>query len=225
MDSSLPRNPSRIPDWTGVGQRRHWCGRGNGADLASKHEQNRAEKRERLLKSAVEAFTEAGFENTTVSDVVHRAGMTPSTFYNYYRDKDALRDELLANAAARMLESLAAIRARASGAEEYLALATRGFFESIVADPSTAMLLKRNISMLRTLLDDRALRPVYAALRRDIEATAKGQLDPLEADFAEAVLRASSVEITVVLLSRAEPDLGAAVEFLTRVLGGAFRFR
>jgi AcrR family transcriptional regulator len=192
--------------------------------LASKHEQNRAEKRERLLKSAVDAFTEAGFENTTVSDVVHRAGMTPSTFYNYYRDKDALRDELLANAAGRMLESLAAIRARAASAEEYLALASRGFFESIVGDPPTAMLLRRNISMLRSLLDDKALRPVYAALRRDIEATAKNRVEPIDADFAEAVLRAASVEITVVLLQRAEPDLASAVQFLTRVLAAAFRF-
>ena len=194
--------------------------------MASKHEQNRAEKRERLLRSAVEAFTETGFENTTVSDVVHRAGMTPSTFYNYYRDKDALRDELLATAAGRMLESLATIRTKAKGAEEYLGMASRALFEGLIANPATAMLLRRNLPMLRSLLDDKALRPVYAALRRDLEAAvAEGQRDPLDGDFSEAVLRAASVEISVVLLSRPDPDIDAAVEFLTRVLGTAFRFR
>lgn len=194
--------------------------------MASKHEQNRAEKRERLLKSAVEAFTETGFENTTVSDVVHRAGMTPSTFYNYYRDKDALRDELLATAAGRMLESLNAIRAKANGAEEYLGMASRALFEGLIANQSIAMLLRRNLSMLRSLLDDKSLRPVYAALRRDLEAAvADGGRDALDGDFSEAVLRAASVEISVVLLSRPDPDVNAAVEFLTRVLGTAFRFR
>jgi len=198
---------------------------GHGADLASKHEQNRAEKRERLLKAAVEAFTEAGFENTTVSDVVHRAGMTPSTFYNYYRDKDALRDELLAVAGARMVAALARIRAEAKGAEEYFRMASRGLFEGVVADAPMAMLLRRNLPMLRSLLDDKALRPVYAALRSDIEASAaSGLMNPIDADYATAVLRASAVEVAVVLLSRPEPDVTSAVDFLTRVVGAAFRF-
>lgn len=194
--------------------------------MASKHEQNRAEKRERLLKAAIDAFTEAGFENTTVSDVVHRAGMTPSTFYNYYRDKDALRDELLANAAGRMLEALAEIRAKATGAEDYFGMACRGLFQAMVVDRETALLLKRNLPLLRALLDDKALKPVYAALRSDMEdAASRGAMDPIDPDYAGAVFRAASVEIAVVLLSRPEPDVNAAVSFLTRVLGAAFRFK
>jgi AcrR family transcriptional regulator len=194
--------------------------------LASKHEQNRAEKRERLLKAAVEAFTEAGFDNTTVSDVVHRAGMTPSTFYNYYRDKDALRDEMVANAARRMVDALAQIRSGGVGAEEYFGMATRRLLEAVVADHTTATLLRRNLSLLRTLLDDKALRPVYAALRSDIDAAAtRGQMTPIDADYAVAVFRAASLELAVVLLSRSAPDINGAVEFLTRVLGAAFRFR
>lgn len=194
--------------------------------MASKHEQNRAEKRERLLNAAIEAFTEAGFENTTVSDVVHRAGMTPSTFYNYYRDKDALRDELLANAAGRMIGALSAIRTKAGGVEEYFGMACRAFFGAIVGDQQSARLLRRNLPLLRSLLDDKALKPVYAALRTDMEAAAeRGQMDPVDADYASAVLRAASVEIAVVLLSRPEADIESAVEFLTRVLAAAFRFR
>ena len=194
--------------------------------MASKHEQNRAEKRERLLNAAIVAFTEAGFDNTTVSDVVHRAGMTPSTFYNYYRDKDALRDELLANAAGRMLDALETIRDKASGPEEYFRMASRGFFGAMVADQQSAMLLRRNLPLLRSLLDDKALKAVYAELRRDMEAAAaKGQMDAVDGDYAGAVLRASAVEIAVVLLSRPDADLESAVEFLTRVLASAFKFR
>jgi AcrR family transcriptional regulator len=194
--------------------------------LASKHEQNRAEKRERLLKAAVEAFTEAGFENTTVSDVVHRAGMTPSTFYNYYRDKDALRDELVATAAGRMVRALAEIRGKAGGVEDYFRSSIRRLLGAVVGDPAISTLLRRNLPHLRSLLDDKALRPVYAAIRGDMEAFAtRGLMEPIDADYAGAVLRASSLEIAVVLLSRQEADVEAAVEFLTRVLGAAFRFR
>ncbi len=194
--------------------------------MASKHEQNRAEKRERLLKAAVEAFTEAGFENTTVSDVVHRAGMTPSTFYNYYRDKDALRDELVATAAGRMIRALAEIRGQSGGVEEYFRTLCSRLFESVVADHAISTLLRRNLPHLRSLLDDKALRPVYAAIRGDMESFAsRGMMDPIDADYAGAVLRASTIEIAVVLLSRQDANVDAAVEFLTRVLGAAFRFR
>jgi AcrR family transcriptional regulator len=194
--------------------------------VASKHDQNRAEKRERLLRAAVEAFTETGFENTTVSDVVHRAGMTPSTFYNYYRDKDALRDELLTMAGDRMLAALARIRETASGADQYFAMAARGLFEAMVGQAETAALLRRNRSLLRSFLDDQALGPVYEALRGDMESfAARGLMEPIDFEYAGAVLRSVSMETAVVLLSRPDPDIDAAVDFLARVLGAAFRFR
>lgn len=194
--------------------------------MASKHDQNRAEKRERLLRAAVEAFTETGFENTTVSDVVHRAGMTPSTFYNYYRDKDALRDELLEMAAERMVGALDRIRGTAAGTDEFFTLACRGLFQAMVEEAETATLLRRNLSMLRSLLDHPALNPVYTALRADMEAaTARGQMEPIDFDYAGAVMRSVSLEIAVVLLSRPTPDVDGAVDFLSRVLGAAFRFR
>lgn len=194
--------------------------------MVSKHDQNRAEKRERLLRAAIEAFTETGFENTTVSDVVHRAGMTPSTFYNYYRDKDALRSELLAISAERMLAALARIRNAVSGMDQYFTLASRALFEAMVVEPETATLLRRNLPLLRSLLDDQALRPVYEALRGDMAAAAeRGQMDPIDLDYAGAVMRSVSLEIAVVLLSRPEPDVEGAVDFLARVLGAAFRFR
>lgn len=194
--------------------------------MASKHDQNRAEKRERLLRAAVEAFTETGFENTTVSDVVHRAGMTPSTFYNYYRDKDALRDELLTQAAERMVAALARIRETASGMEQYFAMASRALFAAMVEEAETSALLRRNRPLLRSFLDDRALGPVYAALRADMEAfAARGLMEPIDFDYAGAVLRSVSLEMAVVLLSRPDPDVDGAVDFLARVLGAAFRFR
>lgn len=199
---------------------------GSGAPLASKHDQNRAEKRERLLKSAVEAFTETGFENSTVSDVVRRAGMTPSTFYNYYRDKEGLRHELLSQAAAKMIRGLSAIRARDVGVEEHFGSACRGLFKAIVEDKTNAKLLRKNLPMLRSLLDDNALAPVYSALRGDLQAaTDKGLAEPVDADYAVAVLRAATFEVVVVLLAKEDPDIDQAVSFLSHVLAAAFNAR
>lgn len=192
--------------------------------MATKHDQNRAEKRERLVRAAVDAFIETGYDNTTVSDVVRRAGMTPSTFYNYYRDKDALRDELLETGASQILTGLAAVRKSAGSVEEFVRVACRGLFAAMVQDATNAALLRRNLPMLRSLVDSKSLQPVYAAIRRDIERAAeRGMLRPIDAEFATAVVRASVLEIGVVLLLSPGSEVEAAVEFATMCLSSALQ--
>jgi len=190
--------------------------------LPTKHSQNRAEKRDRLVRAAVDAFTETGYDNTTVSDVVRRAGMTPSTFYNYYRDKDALRDELIEGAATQLLAGLASIRKRAESIQDFVRLACKGLFAAMVQDRTNSALLRRNLPMLRSLVDSKALQPVYAAIRNDIgRAAEQGLMQPIDADYATAMIRASVLEIGVALLLRPSPDVDEAVDFVTRSVTAA----
>jgi AcrR family transcriptional regulator len=41
-------------------------------------------RRNTLITSALECFTEVGYEGTTVSDIIRRAGATTGTFYHYF---------------------------------------------------------------------------------------------------------------------------------------------
>ena len=49
--------------------------------------------RERLVKAALELFSERGYDETTVAEIAERAGLTRSTFFRYFPDK---RDVLMA---------------------------------------------------------------------------------------------------------------------------------
>jgi AcrR family transcriptional regulator len=49
--------------------------------------------RERLVVAAVDLFTEQGYDDTTVTQIAERAGVTKSTFFRYFPDK---RDILVA---------------------------------------------------------------------------------------------------------------------------------
>jgi AcrR family transcriptional regulator len=49
--------------------------------------------RERLVVAAVDLFTEQGYDDTTVTQIAERAGVTKSTFFRYFPDK---RDVLAA---------------------------------------------------------------------------------------------------------------------------------
>lgn len=61
---------------------------GNGR--VSKREQQAAERRRRLLESAMEEFLASGFAATRVEDVAARAGIAKGTVYLYCRDKEEL---------------------------------------------------------------------------------------------------------------------------------------
>ncbi len=51
-------------------------------------EQQRAEKREKILKAAVRIFAEKGFYNTRISEIARDAGVADGTIYLYFKNKD-----------------------------------------------------------------------------------------------------------------------------------------
>ncbi|MBI0381962.1 helix-turn-helix transcriptional regulator, partial [Streptomyces albiflaviniger] len=42
---------------------------------------------ERLVRAALELFTEQGYDATTVNEIADRAGLTKTTFFRHFRDK------------------------------------------------------------------------------------------------------------------------------------------
>jgi AcrR family transcriptional regulator len=77
--------------------------------------------RGRLERAAMELFVERGFEQTTVTEIAARAGLTQRTFFRYFADKREvlfagaqLLQELLVSAVASAPESAAPIDAVAA---------------------------------------------------------------------------------------------------------------
>ena len=54
-----------------------------------------ASKREAILAAALDEFSARGFEATRLDDVAKRAGVAKGTIYLYFRDKEALFQELI----------------------------------------------------------------------------------------------------------------------------------
>lgn len=55
-----------------------------------RRERKRLETRARLVHSALELFTEHGFDAVTVTDIAERADVDPSTFFRHFGSKDAV---------------------------------------------------------------------------------------------------------------------------------------
>ena len=50
----------------------------------------RDEKREAVLRTAVQLFLEQGYHGTTLNDVAERLNITKPALYNYFRGKDEI---------------------------------------------------------------------------------------------------------------------------------------
>lgn len=61
-----------------------------------KTDENKNEKKERLMNTGFKLFMEKGIKDTSIQDIVDSANVAKGTFYLYFKDKYELRDILIA---------------------------------------------------------------------------------------------------------------------------------
>lgn len=54
----------------------------------SRREKKKQEVKDKIVKNALVVFTEKGFTETTVADIMNRADLGTGTFYNYFESKE-----------------------------------------------------------------------------------------------------------------------------------------
>jgi AcrR family transcriptional regulator len=71
--------------------------------MAKTSEKRREETRDRIITAACDLFSKHGYHNTQVMDIVKAVGMSAGTFYNHFKDKRDLFEQIT-------LESLEMLR-------------------------------------------------------------------------------------------------------------------
>lgn len=85
MTGERARAPAGLPGGTGPGPAR--CGRYPEGMSSEPRGRPRASSREVLAEAACELFLERGYAATSVSDITRRAGVSRSSFFNYFPSK------------------------------------------------------------------------------------------------------------------------------------------
>lgn len=117
-----------------------------------KIEDKKKQKKEALLVSAMQLFTEKGIEETSISEIAKNAQMAKGTFYLYYKDKYEIRDHLVTRKANEIFE-----RARAglekkmqdfySGNEEKCIIyLVENIIDQFTESPSLLKFIAKNLS-------------------------------------------------------------------------------
>jgi AcrR family transcriptional regulator len=187
---------------------------------------NAARNRAAILRGAREAFCEIGFGATTVRDIIRRTDLATGTFYNYFPDKEAILNELIADFQLELRRRVHEAREAAETLEDLLRSAFRACFELFVEDGVVLALLVRNAGEIEQLMSAKALDPAAADLANDLRAKAgKGVVPPMDFDLVALAAVAVGAELAFRRV-RTHADVDTATEFATQLfLGGIERLR
>lgn len=171
--------------------------------------------RETLAEAACELFLERGYDATSVADITQRAGVSRSSFFNYFSSKS---DVLWSGLDARIEAALTSLSALGTDAEGD---AVRGILLRVVHDfaPDPLALALRNAAAMgleEELVRDNGLRHARLAAAVAEAATASG-IDVVRADILGAAYAAA-----VLSSLRVWAEQGAGQGMPESVLLGAF---
>jgi AcrR family transcriptional regulator len=132
-----------------------------------------ATARERILAAAVDLFATQGYDATSVTQVIDRAGLTKGGFYHHFASKDTLLYEVYGDLITRQLEHMDAILARRLPPAETLRALIVDLVESTASSAQQAMVFWRELHRLgdeHTASYRSARRRYHDAVRRVIRS-------------------------------------------------------
>jgi AcrR family transcriptional regulator len=191
------------------------------------------QRREQLLRAALEVIQERGFPDTRIADVAERAGTSPALVIYYFKTKDQLLTEAIRysedNWYAAGTRRVAAIPTAAGRIEELVAISC---LPEADAEPSTSWVLwldlwaqsarHPEVASVRQKSDERWRETICSLVVAGQAAGEFGQVDPVDfADSLAAMMDGLAVQIALDDLS---VDAGRAFELSMRYVSGQLGF-
>ncbi|MDC7785936.1 TetR/AcrR family transcriptional regulator [Rhodoplanes sp. TEM] len=153
-----------------------------------------AQRREAILKAALDEFSDRGFAAARLDDVAKRAGVAKGTIYLYFEDKEALFQELITTMMGPLIADLKALSTQG--------LPPRAALERLLAVFAREVLGTERRRVLRLVLSDgprfprvaefhyrQVVEPALGAIRSLLaRAAARGEVHPRLAEFPQLVI-------------------------------------
>ena len=135
--------------------------------------------RQRILTAAVDLFADHGYDATSVSQVITRAGVAKGGFYHHFASKDELLYAVYGDLITRQLEGMNRILAEGLSPAETLRALIVDLVETTAASAREALVFSRELSQLgnRRIMQMRSQRRRYhnAVTRLVSEAQERGE--------------------------------------------------
>lgn len=114
----------------------------------SKLEQKKQKKLDALLENTLELFTSKGIQDTSISEIVQRAGVAKGTFYLYFKDKYDIRNVLIAHESTKVfVKAEARLRKEnMNDFEDRIIFLANDIVEQLANDKKLLMFISKNLS-------------------------------------------------------------------------------
>jgi AcrR family transcriptional regulator len=141
------------------------------------------EVRRRILSAAVDLFADHGYDATSVSQVINRAGVAKGGFYHHFASKDELLYAVYGELINRQVEGMQRILAEKLSPAETLRRLIMDLVETTAASAREALVFSRELSQLGNarIMQMRSQRRKYhnAMIKLVREAQERGQFSPV----------------------------------------------
>ena len=153
------------------------------------------DRREQLIRAALEVFQEKGFHATTVRDIGRAAGLTQGTIYNYVRSKEDILFLVCDRVIAEYISSMEEAVAAAGDPAARLRAALRGVTRVMIEQSSAILLVYHETHNL----DRRSLRSLLTRVQGWIRRFEELIVDALGADHLPKTKRGLLTNIVTFL--------------------------
>ncbi len=190
-----------------------------GPKPLGKRERTKANNREAILNGAQKVFAELGYGATTVRDIIRKTGLASGTFYNYFKSKEEVFEALMDHSMAQLRPRLRAERVRSRTFEEYLSNVLRVYFEYLIEDHATHLVMRRNTGALRVRMDTPEIIAGFEEIRTYIEEDiVAGKIKNVDGEYLTAAAIGLAQEIGDKMMLRENPDATKAAAFATNLI-------
>ena len=109
---------------------------------------NKQRKKEALLNTAFDLFTSKGINDTSISDIVNKAGVAKGTFYLYFRDKYDIRNLLISHKSSQLFMSAHTdmLKANIDRMEDKIVFVINHIIDDLVKDKKMLNFMSKNLS-------------------------------------------------------------------------------
>ena len=135
----------------------------------TRREENKVLIRQRLLKEAQRLFSEQGFEQTTVADIVAAAQIGRGTFYNYFSDVKSIFDAVLDQMNGEIKVLIKTARKEATTLYDLLYVSFKTYIDYVSSEKLKAFHRKNYDYIRSTSYTSEVVRQIIRDLQEDLK--------------------------------------------------------
>jgi AcrR family transcriptional regulator len=153
--------------------------------------------RERVLDAALRLFTQKGYFNTSIPDIVQESGVSTGSIYHYFRDKEGIAKALFDGLKKRIEQAFADIERRHKATEDQCKAVIEYLFHITEEEPCAMefMLYAKHKEFLPEKAPVCSSKPFRLMRQMVANGMIKGEVRPMDADIAAAAVYGPAIRL------------------------------